>query len=108
MAQITPFEVRWTEAEVGAVLDQVRGYPWPPAPDVADGWNYGCDAGYLKDLCAHWTEAYDWRAAMADLNRFPQFTAKVEDFDIHFLHVVGEAGGKRPLLVTHGWPGSHY
>ena len=45
---------------------------------------------------------------MADLNRFPQFTARVEDFDIHFLHVVGEAGGKRPLIVTHGWPGSHY
>ncbi|WP_296598613.1 epoxide hydrolase family protein [Phenylobacterium sp.] len=108
MANIEPFEVTWTEAEVGRVLDQVRGYPWPPAPEVADGWAYGCDAGYLKALCAHWTDAYDWRAAVADLNRFPQFTAKVEDFDIHFLHVVGEAGGKRPLLVTHGWPGSHY
>ncbi|MBW8815772.1 MAG: epoxide hydrolase [Caulobacterales bacterium] len=108
MSQIQPFEVRWTEAEVGAVLDQVRAYPWPPAPAAPDGWAYGCDAGYLKSLCTHWTEAYDWRAAMADLNRFPQFTARVEDFDLHFLHVVGEAGGKRPLLVTHGWPGSHY
>ena len=46
--------------------------------------------------------------AVADLNRFPQFTARVEDFDLHFLHVVGEAGGRRPLIVTHGWPGSHY
>ena len=45
---------------------------------------------------------------MADLNRFPQFTARVEDFDLHFVHVVGEAGGKRPLLLSHGWPGSHY
>ena len=108
MAQIKPFDVRWTEVEVGAVLDRVRDYPWPLDPEVPDGWAYGCDAGYLKDLCQHWTEAYDWRAAMADLNRFPQFTARVEDFDIHFLHVVGEAGGKRPLIVTHGWPGSHY
>ncbi|HET6970035.1 MAG TPA: epoxide hydrolase, partial [Phenylobacterium sp.] len=108
MAEIQPFEVRWTDAEVGAVLDQVRAYPWPAIPDVTDGWAYGCDATYLKALCRHWTDAYDWRAAMADLNRFPQFTARVEDFDLHFLHVVGEAGGKRPLLVTHGWPGSHY
>ena len=108
MSEMKPFEVRWTEAQVGAVLDRVRDYPWPPAPEVSDGWAYGCDAGYLRALCDHWTGAYDWRAAVADLNRFPQYTARVEDFDLHFLHVVGEAGGKRPLLVTHGWPGSHY
>lgn len=108
MAEIKPFEVAWTEAQVGRVLDQVRAYPWPPAPQVPDGWAYGCEAGYLQALCHHWTSAYDWRAAMADLNRFPQFTARVEDYDLHFLHVVGEAGGRRPLIVTHGWPGSHY
>ncbi|MEW5686257.1 MAG: epoxide hydrolase family protein [Pseudomonadota bacterium] len=103
-----PFEVRWTEAEVEAVLARVRAYPWPPAPAVPDGWAYGTDEAWLRDLCAHWADGYDWRAAVADLNRFPQFTARVEDYDIHFLHVVGEAGGKRPLLITHGWPGSHY
>ena len=108
MAEIKPFTVDWREAQVGAVLDRVRAYPWPPIPEVPDGWAYGCDADYLKALCAHWTNGYDWRAAMADLNRFPQFTARVEDYDLHFLHVVGEAGGKRPLIVTHGWPGSHY
>jgi pimeloyl-ACP methyl ester carboxylesterase len=112
MPQIKPFEVSWSEAQVGAVLGQVRAYPWPPVPEVPPeglgGWAYGCDAGYLRGLCDHWTKAYDWRAAIADLNRFPQFTARVEDFDLHFLHVVGEAGGKRPLIVTHGWPGSHY
>lgn len=108
MPKSTPFEVEWTAAQVEAVLAQVRAYPWPPAPAVPDGWAYGCDAGYLQDLCRHWTEAYDWRAAVADLNRFPQFTARIEDFDLHFVHLVGEAGGRRPLILTHGWPGSHY
>ncbi|HEY8616483.1 epoxide hydrolase family protein [Phenylobacterium sp.] len=108
MAGPKPFEARWDDAKVADVLQRVRSYPWPPIPDVPDGWAYGCDAAYLKDLCAHWTDRYDWRAALADLNRFPQFTATVEDFDLHFLHVVGEAGGRRPLLITHGWPGSHY
>lgn len=108
MAEIKPFEVKWDAAAVGAVLDQVRAYPFPPAPAVEDGWNYGCDAGFLKDICQHWTDGYDWRAAQAALNRFPQFTTRVGDFDIHFVHVVGEAQGKRPLLLTHGWPGSHY
>ena len=108
MTEIKPFEVAWTQAQVEVILNQVRAYPWPPIPSVENGWAYGCDAGYLKDLCAHWTNKYDWRAAMANLNRFPQFTARVEDFDIHFVHVVGEAGGKRPLILSHGWPGSHF
>ncbi len=104
----TPFEVRWTDTEVNAVLDRVRTYPWPPMAEVPDGWAYGCDGAWLKSLCAHWTGGFDWRAAMANLNRFPQFTARVEDFDLHFVHVVGEAQGKRPLLLSHGWPGSHF
>lgn len=108
MVQVTPFEIRWSEAEVGAVLDRVRHYLWPPVAQVPDGWAYGCDPVYLRTLCDHWTGAYDWRAAIAELNRFPQYTARVEDFDLHFLHVVGEAQGKRPLIVSHGWPGSHY
>ena len=105
---VTPFTVAWTQAEVDKVLDQVRAYPFPPSPAVDDGWSYGCDGAFLKDICGHWTETYDWQAAMAGLNRYPQFTARVEDFDLHFVHVVGEAGGKRPLILTHGWPGSYF
>lgn len=105
---VKPFTVDWTAEQVDKVLDLVRTYPFPPAPAVDNGWAYGCDGAFLKDICAHWTGAYDWRAAVAELNRYPQFTARIEDFDIQFLHVVGEAGGKRPLLLTHGWPGSHF
>ena len=108
MSKPEPFELHWKKSRVRRVLDQVRDYPWPLAPEVPDGWAYGCDAGYLRSLCDHWSEDYDWRAAQDDLNRFPQFIARVEDFDIHFVHVVGEAGGRRPLIMTHGWPGSHY
>ena len=108
MARPEPFKVEWDAAEVGDVLARVRDYPWPPAPEVPDGWAYGCDGAFLKRLCAHWTDGYDWRGAVAELNRFPQFTVRVEDFDIHFVHVVGEAGGRRPLLLSHGWPGSHF
>ena len=106
--QPEPFAVDWPVLAVEAVLDQVRAYPWPPAPKVSDGWAYGCDTGFLRDLCDDWTTRWDWRGAVAELNRYPQFTARIEDYDIHFVHVIGEAGGKRPLLLSHGWPGSHY
>ncbi|MFI4973594.1 MAG: alpha/beta fold hydrolase [Caulobacterales bacterium] len=108
MAGIKPFKVEWHAASVGEVLEKVRAYPWPPTPAVPDGWAYGCDGHFLKQLCDHWLEGYDWRGAMRDLNRHPQFTARIEDFDLHFVHVVGEAKGKRPLLLSHGWPGSHF
>jgi pimeloyl-ACP methyl ester carboxylesterase len=108
MSKPKPFKVHWKKSHVRRLLDQVRDYSWPRRPDIPDGWAYGCDAGYLESFCRYWTHDYDWKAAVDDLNRFPQFTAKIEDFDIHFLHVVGEAEGKRPLLITHGWPGSHY
>ena len=108
MARPKAFEVNWSAADVGAVLERVRSYPWPPAPDVPDGWAYGCDGKFLKDLCAHWLDGYDWRAAVRNLNRYPQFTARVDDFELHFVHVTGEARGKRPLLLSHGWPGSHF
>jgi microsomal epoxide hydrolase len=108
MADVTPFTVDWNAAAVEPVLETVRRYPWPSAPDVPDGWAYGCDGAYLRRLCEHWTSAWDWRGAVTTLNRWPQFTARIEEFDIHFVHVVGEAGGQRPLILSHGWPGSHY
>ena len=108
MKAVKPFAVAWSKDEVEPVLEQVRAYPFPPAPADENGWAYGCDAAFLKRFCDHWAGAYDWRAAVTKLNRFPQFTARIEVFDIHFVHVVGEAGGRRPLILTHGWPGSHF
>lgn len=103
----TPFKVDWSAQAIDKVQAQVRAYEFPPAP-TGGGWTYGCDADVLKALCAHWTDGYDTAAAVDSLNRHPQFTAKIEDLDIHFVHVVGEAGGKRPLLLTHGWPGKPF
>lgn len=101
------FEVKWSADEIKEVLDRVEAIRLPPAP-AGSGWTYGCDADFLEKLRRHWVGKFDWRAAMAELNRYPQFVARIGDLDIHFLHVKGESQGRRPLLLTHGWPGSHY
>jgi len=103
----TPFEITWDEAAVGRLLDRVRAYEFPPAPE-GGGWKHGCDPSFLRDLCAYWSEGYDWRAAVANLNRWPQFIAEVDGFALHFVHVVGETEGRRPLLLSHGWPSSTF
>ncbi|EEA02615.1 Epoxide hydrolase domain protein [Burkholderia sp. H160] len=104
---MTPYQADWSESEVVRVLERVRNTVLPPAPRDS-GWAYGCDAAFLERLRYHWLNHYDWRAALQKLNRFPQFTANLGDCEIHFVHVRGESEGRRPLLLTHGWPGSHY
>jgi pimeloyl-ACP methyl ester carboxylesterase len=104
---MNPFQVEWHAVDVARVLSRVQECQLPPAPSDS-GWALGCDAQFLERLRRHWLEGFDWRAAVARLNRYPQFIARIEDLDIHFVHVRGEADGRRPLVLTHGWPGSHY
>lgn len=97
-----------------AVLDDLRrrldNVRWPGEP-VDAGWRYGANLGYMHRLVAHWRDGFDWRAAEARLNRFPQFIAPVPtddggSLDIHFIHEKGSGENPLPLLLVHGWPGS--
>lgn len=100
-----PFQVEWTDADVARVLDRVAATRLPPAPP-GSGWAYGCDADFLKRVQQVWSQGYDWRAAIEQLNRHPQYIATIEGQEVHYLHIRGEGTKARPLLLTHGWPGS--
>lgn len=104
---VQAFSVAWTEAEIDALKRRVADCQLPPAPEGA-GWTLGCDRDFLEAFRDYWLNGYDWRAAMADLNRWPQFIAEVDGQAIHFVHVESKVADARPLLLTHGWPGSHY
>lgn len=103
-----PFAIRIPDEKLAAIRARVEAYSWFPAPANEQGFAYGMATPVMQDIQRYWLETYDWRAAEADLNRWPQFTAEVDGQAIHFVHVVGEAKGRRPLLITHGWPGSVY
>jgi pimeloyl-ACP methyl ester carboxylesterase len=51
-------------------------------------------------------EEFDWAAAQDRLNAHPQFTAGIDGLTLHFYWVRGSGRGARPLVLTHGWPGS--
>jgi pimeloyl-ACP methyl ester carboxylesterase len=104
---MTPFRVQWGEADVRQLLERIEACPLPETPATAD-WSLGCDRTFLARIQNHWVTAYDWQAAAESLNRHPQYTAVVGDLPIHFVHVAGEARGRKPLLISHGWPGSHH
>jgi pimeloyl-ACP methyl ester carboxylesterase len=102
---IHPFRIDVPQADLDdlrARLDMTR---WPDElPGV--GWAYGVPRGYLKELTRYWSHEYDWRAAEARLNQWPQFTTTIDEANIHFAHVRSPEPDAIPLIITHGWPGS--
>jgi len=100
-----PFRVDVPQAKVDRILTRVREAEWPDRLDAPD-LRYGVSWDYMKALAEYWTEHFDWRKSEANLNRYSQFIARVEDYDIHFYHVRGRGPKPMPLIVTHGWPGS--
>jgi microsomal epoxide hydrolase len=78
---------------------------WPDEPPL-ESWRSGTSLAYMKELVAYWREKFDWRAAEARLNAFPQFKVALRGIDLHFLHVPGKRPDAMPLLLSHGWPGS--
>ena len=77
-----------------------------PAPLPGDDWDTGVPVSWLAELVDYWRTKYDWRAAEAELNAYPQFTTEIDGQRIHFLHVKSPEADALPLVLTHGWPGS--
>ena len=102
---VQPFQIEVPEQTLARIRAKVAAYVWHEMPEDG-GWTYGTNLDYMKELCAHWLEAFDWRAQEAALNRMPQFTAPVEGIPIHFLHEKGSGPAPLPLIISHGWPGS--
>jgi pimeloyl-ACP methyl ester carboxylesterase len=106
-AAVRPFQIDVEDAVLSDLRDRLRRTRWPDQPR-GEPWAYGTDLRYLKDLCAYWHDAYDWRLQEAELNRFKQYKANIGGADVHFIHEPGEGPNPRPLLLPHGWPGSFY
>jgi epoxide hydrolase len=105
-----PFRVAFDEAAIADLRDRLRRTRWPEKETV-DDWSQGVPVAYARELCEYWAEAYDFVAAEARLNAFPQFRTTLlggggDELSIHFLHVLSPEPDAFPLVLTHGWPGS--
>lgn len=100
-----PFEIAVPDETLADIRARVAAFPWHEMPDDG-GWAYGTNLDYMKELCAYWLEAYDWRKHEAELNRFSHFRAPAAGIDLHFIHEKGSGPAPTPLLISHGWPGS--
>ncbi|MFE4373855.1 epoxide hydrolase family protein [Streptomyces sp. NPDC056835] len=102
---IRPFHLDIPRSDLDDLRERLDRTRWPDElPGV--GWAYGVPLDYLKELARYWRHEYDWRAAEAELNTWPQFTTTIDGANIHFAHVRSPEPDATPLMMTHGWPGS--
>ena len=102
---IRPFKIAVPDAVLEDLKARLARTRFPDALP-GSGWEYGTERAYLKELCAYWRDAYDWRAQEAALNAWPQFMTRVDGQPLHFIHARSKHADALPLLLTHGWPGS--
>jgi pimeloyl-ACP methyl ester carboxylesterase len=103
--EVTPFRIEVPQDALGDLRERLGRTRWPEAETV-DDWSQGVPLSYLRELCRHWAEDYDWRATERRLNLLPQFRTEVDGLGIHFLHVRSPHPDAFPVVLTHGWPGS--
>ncbi|HVE88339.1 MAG TPA: epoxide hydrolase [Burkholderiaceae bacterium] len=103
----TRFEVHVSDEVLADLRTRLARVRWPDeAPD--NHWKYGTERSYLKSLVEYWRDHYQWRVHEAHLNRFAQFKVQLAGIDLHFIHEEGQGPAPKPLLISHGWPGSVY
>jgi pimeloyl-ACP methyl ester carboxylesterase len=105
MADHQPHRIHIPQADIDDLRARLRNTRWPEKETV-DDWTQGTPLAYLQELCGTWAEQYDWRALEERLNSYDQFTTEIDGLSIHFLHVISKHDEARPLVLTHGWPGS--
>jgi pimeloyl-ACP methyl ester carboxylesterase len=98
------FEIAVPDADLRDLRERLRRVRWPRQLP-GSGWDRGVPVEYVRRVAEHWL-TFDWRAWEARLNRYPQFTTRIDEQTIHFLHVRSPEADALPLILTHGWPGS--
>jgi len=102
---MTPFTIDIPQTDLDDLRDRLTRARWSTQLP-GEAWSRGVPVEYLRDLVGYWRDQYDWRAAEAQLNAYPQFTTIIDGQTIHFLHVRSPEPDAFPLILTHGWPGS--
>ena len=96
MGELERFEIEIPEATFADLRERLARTRWP---EQAGGWELGVDLDYLRELCAHWADAYD-------PGRLPGLLSGHESRRWEGLHLVHQPGDEGlPLLLLHGWPG---
>jgi len=102
---IKKFKLSVPSNALNQIYNKVKKYPWNNIQNMK-GWKHGTNFKYLKEISKYWVTKFDWKKQEKKINKFSNFTTKVEGINIHFIKEKGSGKNPTPLLILHGWPGS--
>jgi pimeloyl-ACP methyl ester carboxylesterase len=102
---IRPFKVHFPEKDLVDLKRRILATRWPEKETVSDQ-TQGVPLATVKALAEYWATEYNWRKVEARLNSYPNFITNIDGLDIHFINVRSKHKNARPIIITHGWPGS--
>ena len=105
MNDIVPFQLDIQEDQL-ADLKLRLAMTRLPDRETPDYLSQGIPLAFMQKVKAYWEQDYQWSERQTLLNRFPGYKTKIEDINFHFLHIQSKHTEAKPLLMTHGWPGS--
>ena len=105
MNGIKAFKLDIPKSEIEDLKKRLGNARWPESETV-DDWSQGVPIKYHREFCDYWANHYDWYATQDRLNQFAQYTTNLDGLNFHFIHVKSSHANARPLILTHGWPGS--
>tara|TARA_B100000123_G_scaffold93865_1_gene68258 strand:+ start:1864 stop:3018 length:1155 start_codon:yes stop_codon:yes gene_type:complete len=105
MTDISPFVISISDEQITDLKNRIANTRWPDA-ETTSGWNQGVPLAYVKELVQYWGEQYDQQRLANRLNAFDNFKTNLLGSSIHYMHINSSNPNARPLLLTHGWPGS--
>ena len=105
MTAITPFDITISHEDVADLQQRIGNTRWPD-PETTDDWTQGVPLAYVQELVEYWGSDYDHQRLAKRLNTYDNFKTTLLDLGIHFMHIKSSNAQARPLLLTHGWPGS--
>ncbi|RJG03487.1 epoxide hydrolase family protein [Noviherbaspirillum sedimenti] len=103
MSLIEPFSVNVPDAVLADLKERLARTRFPDDPGN-DGWRYGTNGAYLKQLRDYWLNDYDWRAREREINEFAHFKTTIDGNPLHFIHERGKGPNPTPIILNHGWP----
>ena len=105
MTEITPFQIAVDDKVLEDLKTRLAMTRFPDRETPSD-WSQGIPLAYMQEVRQYWQEKYDWRERESRLNQWPGYKTEIDGLDIHFLHIPSKHSEAKPLLLTHGWPGS--
>ncbi|HIG39692.1 MAG: epoxide hydrolase family protein [bacterium] len=105
MTEITEFKIDVPLSSIDDLKTRLKLTRFPDK-ETPNDWSQGIPLAYVQEIRDYWLLEYDWPARQALLNQSPGFITNIQGLDIHFLHIRSQHESARPLILTHGWPGS--